>query len=62
MHPVKQFAIKAIEALPDDCSIADIVYQLHLLEQVLEGLSRLKTGEKTSPDDLRQRLEHLGPG
>ena len=53
----KQEAIRAIERLPDDVPLDQIVYQLHLLNKVQQGVRDVDAGRTVSGDDLAREIE-----
>ena len=57
VHSAKQDAIEAIERLPDDVALGEIVYRLHLLNKVRQGLKDIDEGQVTSNDDLEREIE-----
>ena len=59
MRSPKQAALEAIRQLPDDCGIEDVLYQVYLLTQVMQGLRQAQSGEAVSREQL---LEHLQDG
>ena len=54
--PFKQIVIEAIERLPDDCSIEDIMYRLYVIDKVLKGLEGVKCGRVMTTEDLLKRV------
>src|SRR5438128_5822103 len=56
MSALKQEAIRVIERLPDDCSMDDIYYHLHVRECVLEGLADADAGRIVSHEEAMRRL------
>jgi hypothetical protein len=56
-RPAKQGAIEAIERLPDDVALEEIVYRLHLLNKVRQGLKDIDEGHVTSNYDLEREIE-----
>ncbi len=60
MRNPKQAALEAIQQLPDDCSVEDVLYQIYLLTQVMQGLQQAQVGEKVSREQLLAHLEE-GP-
>lgn len=41
--PVKQIVLKAIESLPDECSIDDIMYRVYVIDEVLNPTTKLNS-------------------
>lgn len=58
--PLKQIIIEAIERLPDDCSIEDIMYRLYVIDKVLKGLEDVKSGRVMTTEDLLKKVEQFG--
>lgn len=57
MHTAKQDAIEAIERLPDDVPLDEIVYRLYLLSKVQQGVRDVGSGRVISADDLAKEIE-----
>ena len=53
----KQDALHAIERLPDDVPLDEIVYRLHLLSKVQQGLKDVDGGRTVSTDELAHEIE-----
>jgi predicted transcriptional regulator len=56
-HSPKQEAISAIERLPDDAPLDEIVYRLYVLNKVQKGLQDIDAGRTISGDELAQEIE-----
>jgi predicted transcriptional regulator len=56
-HSAKQEAISAIERLPDDAPLDEIVYRLYVLNKVQQGLQDIDTGRTVSSEDLAREIE-----
>jgi hypothetical protein len=56
-HTAKQDAIETIERLPDDVGLEEILYRLHLLNKVKQGLKDIDDGQVLSNDDLAREIE-----
>jgi hypothetical protein len=56
-HSAKQDAIHAIERLPDDVPLDEIVYRLYVLHKVQQGLKDIDAGRTIRSDDLAQEIE-----
>jgi predicted transcriptional regulator len=52
----KQAAMKLIEAMPDDVSTEQIMYELYVREHVERGRSDLEHGRVVSHDEVRRNL------
>ena len=53
----KQEAIQAIEQLPDDVALDEIVYRLHMLDRVQRGLQDVDAGRTYSIAALTRGIE-----
>jgi hypothetical protein len=53
----KQEAIHAIERLPDDVPLDEIVYRLYVLSKVHQGIQDIDAGRTISSNDLAQEIE-----
>jgi predicted transcriptional regulator len=56
MSTTKEEALRLIRALPDDCTLADVQYQLDLLGRVQEGLVDIEAGRVIPHEEVRKRL------
>ena len=56
MRTAKQEALSAVNALPDDASFDDIVYRLHVLQRIREGLEDIEAGRTVSHEEALARL------
>ncbi len=56
-HSAKQDALHAIERLPDDVPLDEIVYRLYVLNQVQQGLKDVDAGRTVSSDELAHEIE-----
>ncbi len=54
METIKQEAIKAISALPDNVDIDDIMYKLYVIDKVRKGEKAIEIGKKISSEDLKK--------
>ncbi len=57
MNSLKQASIEVIKSLPDSSSLDEIMYELNLTAQVLEGLSDEEKNKTISTADLLKRIE-----
>lgn len=57
MTTLKQASIEVIKRLPDSCSMEEIMYQLQLTAQVLEGLDDEEKNKSISTEQLLQKIE-----
>lgn len=56
---IKQLVMDAIERLPDDCSIDDIMYRLYVIDRVLKGIEDADSGRVITTEDLLKRFERF---
>jgi hypothetical protein len=56
MPTAKQDVSVLLNRLPDDCSLEDIQYHLHVLEKVRSGLDDADARGTISQNELEQRL------
>lgn len=56
-HSAKQEAIDAIERLPDDVALDEIVYRLYVLNKVRQGLQDIEAGRCVSSEALAREIE-----
>ena len=56
-HSAKQDALHAIERLPDDVPLDEIVYRLYVLNKVQQGLKDVDAGRTVSSDALAHEIE-----
>ena len=53
----KQDALHAIERLPDDVPLDEIVYRLYVLSKVQQGLKDVDASRTVSSDELAREIE-----
>jgi predicted transcriptional regulator len=53
----KQDALHAIERLPDDVPLDEIVYRLYVLSKVQRGLKDIDAGRTVSAEELVREIE-----
>jgi predicted transcriptional regulator len=56
-HSAKQQAIEAIEQLPDNVALEEIVYRLYVLNKVHQGLDDVDAGRVISSEALAAEIE-----
>jgi hypothetical protein len=56
-HSIKQDALDAIQRLPDDADMEEIMYRLYVLEQVRKGRDDVANGRVISAEALRQEIQ-----
>ena len=53
---VKQRAIHALEALPEDATIDDAIERLCLIAKIEEGLTQADAGQLTDHEEVKKRF------
>jgi predicted transcriptional regulator len=53
---VKERVMDVVRDLPDDATIEDAIYRLHLLAKIDRGLNQEAAGEFLSQEEVRRRL------
>lgn len=53
----KKQAIEAIERLPDDVPMDEIVYRLYVISKVREGIRDVEAGRALSQEELSRDIE-----
>jgi predicted transcriptional regulator len=53
----KQDAIEAIEQLPDNVPMDEILYRLYVLNKVRQGMQDVEAGRILSSEDLAREIE-----
>jgi predicted transcriptional regulator len=56
-HTAKQDAIEAIERLPDNVPLDEIVYRLYVLNKVRQGMQEAEAGRGVSSEELAREIE-----
>lgn len=56
-HTAKQDAIEAIERLPDNVALDEIVYRLYVLNKVRQGMQDVDAGRGLSSEALAREIE-----
>ena len=57
METLKQEAIKAISALPENVDLDEIMYKLYVIEKVRKGEKAIKEGKSLTSNDLKKEIE-----
>lgn len=57
MDKIKEVAIETIKRLPDECSVDDIMYEINLIAQVLDGLKDAEDGKFLTTEELLGRVD-----
>ncbi|MBI5345400.1 MAG: hypothetical protein HZB83_08745 [Deltaproteobacteria bacterium] len=60
MDLLKEVALKTIKRLPDGCSLEDIMYEINLVANVLDGLKDAEAGKVITTQELLKRVEKWG--
>ena len=55
-HSAKQNAIEAINRLPDDVPLDEIIYRLYVLNKARQGIQDIDAGRVMSGDDLAKDI------
>ncbi|MDD5036638.1 MAG: hypothetical protein PHE55_18010 [Methylococcaceae bacterium] len=53
----KQEAMETIQRLPDTVDFEEIVYRLHVLNQIHQGLKDVEEGHFISSEELKREIE-----
>lgn len=56
-HTAKQEAIEAIEQLPDNVPLDEIVYRLYVLNKVRQGMQDVEAGRGIPSEELAREIE-----
>jgi hypothetical protein len=56
-HTAKQDAIEAIEQLPDNVALEEIVYRLYVINKVRQGMADVEAGRGISSEELAREIE-----
>ena len=57
MAAAKQAVIELLNTLPDDCTLEDIQYHLHVITKVTKSQERVQAQGVLTQDEVNQRLE-----
>ena len=60
MTLIKDISIKAISNLREPCTVEDIMYELNVIAQVMEGYQDAKEGKTISTDTLLKKIKKWG--
>ncbi|MDY7034496.1 MAG: hypothetical protein SVY10_21670 [Thermodesulfobacteriota bacterium] len=58
MSTLKKVIIETVKRLPDDCSIEDVIYEIHFIAQVIDGLKGTEDWKFMTTEELLNRLQH----
>lgn len=56
-HSAKQDALEAINRLPDDVPLDEIVYRLYVLNKTHQGMRDIEAGRVMSSEELAKEIE-----
>ena len=56
-HNAKQAAIEAIDRLPDDVALDEIVYRLYVLSKIQQGVKDVDDGRVMSHTELARDID-----
>ncbi len=57
MIALKDAAIEVIKKMPENSSLEDIMYELDVIAQVLDGLKDAEAGKLISTEELLRRVD-----
>ena len=57
MPPARQLTLDAVHRLPETCTMEDVLYQVHLVAQVVEGWDDAEAGRVMSTEELLGQVE-----
>jgi predicted transcriptional regulator len=57
INSAKQEAIATIERLPDNVPLDEIIYRLHVLDKIHQGLGDLNDGRVVPSEELAAEIE-----
>jgi hypothetical protein len=58
MDSLRREAINALESMPDDVVMDDIMYRLYVLNKVSRGRKELKNGNTYFVEDIKKDVEN----
>ncbi len=59
-RPLRDLAVEAIKKLPENSSVDQIMYEVSLVANVLEGLEDVEASRVISTDELKKRIKTWG--
>jgi len=59
-RPLRDLAVEAIKKLPENSSVDQIMYEVSLVANVLEGLEDAEAGRVISTEELKKRIKTWG--
>lgn len=57
MATIKDAVLKSIKRLPSECTAEDIMYEIHFISQVFEGLKDSQEGKTITTEEILQRVK-----
>ena len=60
MENSKDISIEVIKKLPDTCTFEDIMYEINVVAQIMEGLDDAKEGRTISTEELLKQVKEWG--
>jgi hypothetical protein len=57
MHAPKQDALEAINKLPEDADMDEIMYRLYVLDRIRKGQEAISQGQTTNSEDLKREID-----
>ncbi len=56
METLKQEAIKAISALPENVDLEEIMYKLYVIDKIRKGEKAIEEGKKITSEELKKEI------
>jgi hypothetical protein len=56
MQTLKEEAMHAIETLPEDVKLDDIMYRLYVIDKVMKGSEAIAKGQYKTVDELKKEI------
>lgn len=57
MQPIKQDVLEAINQLPDNVDMEEIMYRLYVLDKVRKGQEDIEKGNTLTMDELKKDMD-----
>ncbi|RLD52038.1 MAG: hypothetical protein DRJ05_17810 [Bacteroidetes bacterium] len=54
---IKQTTLDVVNSLPETCSLEEVMYEINLAAQVLEGMKDIKEGRTSTTNELLDKME-----
>lgn len=54
---IKQTALDVVKTLPETSSLEEVMYQINLAAQVLEGMEDIKEGRTSTTEELLENMK-----